>query len=461
MTVLEAARHPLGDDELLALASGELTPAQAEVAQGHVRSCGDCRARLDAARVLVAEVTALRAVPVSDAVRQQGWIALAPAARQAALRARRRQAWAVLLDPPARRLLLAASLAFLALGASVGAHLAISPPAARRPAVARTVMAADQALPRLDALPRTDLAARPGPALAPSPDRSPDRVTPRAPAPRDPGLRPEPGEQLLRCGAAVALASAQATVLRDEAHRAVVRLEAGTVRLRVPRLPAGGGLEVVTPDARVQVKGTRFTVERLPAGETRVAVTEGLVWVTPTGRNRARLVLGAGQQEVVPGEDLYLRQLEARLSAALAAGQLAEAARLAQQCLDVATSPARVGDVKLRLAAIRTRLGDLAEAARLYREVGEGPGHPVTRQNALAFLARLQQRQGRGAESEATWRTLLSRHPGGLHARDALMELVQAGCKRPTAQAEADRRQLAGAHPDAPDVTRLLARCRP
>ena len=74
-----------------------------------------------------------------------------------------------------------------------------------------------------------------------------------------------------------------------------LRLGQGKVWLRVPKLGPHHTLSVVTPDARVTVRGTRFSVAVLGAAgavETRVQVTEGSVWVDQAGHED---VLSAGQ----------------------------------------------------------------------------------------------------------------------------------------------------------------------
>jgi hypothetical protein len=72
-----------------------------------------------------------------------------------------------------------------------------------------------------------------------------------------------------------------------------LRLGSGTVSLRVPKLGAHRTLSVVTPDARVTVRGTRFSVSFAgDRSETRVRVTEGSVWVDHAGKED---VLAAGQ----------------------------------------------------------------------------------------------------------------------------------------------------------------------
>ncbi len=70
--------------------------------------------------------------------------------------------------------------------------------------------------------------------------------------------------------------------LRDSTQREEIGLSSGKVDVTVPPLDAGGSFEVVTPDARVLVHGTRFSVEvgkRDGTQWTAVVVTEGEVSV--------------------------------------------------------------------------------------------------------------------------------------------------------------------------------------
>ncbi|HEX4340215.1 MAG TPA: FecR domain-containing protein [Polyangiaceae bacterium] len=91
------------------------------------------------------------------------------------------------------------------------------------------------------------------------------------------------------------------STVRFDAHVAAdgagqdLNLTHGTVSLRVPKLGPHHTLSVVTPDARVTVRGTRFSVSVLGGGdqhETRVHVTQGSVWVDHAGKED---VLSAGQ----------------------------------------------------------------------------------------------------------------------------------------------------------------------
>jgi ferric-dicitrate binding protein FerR (iron transport regulator) len=100
-------------------------------------------------------------------------------------------------------------------------------------------------------------------------------------------------------GTEVALRGGTDTTLGGDDVTQVVRLDAGEIALHVAKLAADRRFEVRTPDAEVEVRGTRFTVAIAPAGEcgdgtvTRVEVTEGVVAVRYQG---AEVRVAAGQQ---------------------------------------------------------------------------------------------------------------------------------------------------------------------
>ncbi|MDP9036530.1 MAG: FecR family protein, partial [Myxococcota bacterium] len=85
-----------------------------------------------------------------------------------------------------------------------------------------------------------------------------------------------------------------------EGPEQVLHLEAGAIDLQVAKLAAGQRFLVDTPDAEVEVRGTRFRVSIVPADAscgdgtvTRVSVTEGIVAVRYAGLETA---LTAGTQ---------------------------------------------------------------------------------------------------------------------------------------------------------------------
>jgi FecR protein len=100
-----------------------------------------------------------------------------------------------------------------------------------------------------------------------------------------------------RQGAHVSLtANTRLSAVSSEPQHELLRLAAGSVSVRVPKLGKGATFAVQTPDSMVTVHGTVFSVTVLSAGltsETCVAVSEGLVAVERSGQVT---MVGAGEQ---------------------------------------------------------------------------------------------------------------------------------------------------------------------
>jgi hypothetical protein len=495
-------------DAIFALAAEELSEREANAANAHLVLCRGCRRLYAGARELQREGLRLgdaAARGVDDLTHRRLWQSLAPEAAAAAERVQHRRAWSIVLASP--RLRWAAAIVVLmggllvyglgrgpqpppaeaAIGGASAAQRqarAVEPPPALGPG-SRSKLAGSLSpspSPRgkarqhrrrvrrwgtgrrqspvamdLDLTgPLTEPLGPPPPAPAALKPSVPAALTPSAPA----ALTPAPGERKLRCGGLLASRGATVRILRDQPRAALIRLSTGRIGMRVPKLPRGGRVEIVTPDALVRVVGTRFTVKRGPRPETTVTVTEGVVRVTPTGRNRKTVVLRAGDSRTVLGEGAYLKQLRGQLAAALSAGRLKDAARLGRQYLAVTSKPAHASTMKLRLAGIVARLGLTAEAVKLYEDVLGAAPHAVARQNALAFLARLYERLGKTHKALGIWRGLVKKYPDGLFTVDALMALVRAGCRQAGAQQDHHRKQLAKRAARHRAARVLLRRCR-
>ena len=118
-----------------------------------------------------------------------------------------------------------------------------------------------------------------------------------------------PGDRLRAAGGPLELAAGDGTslavaagselhLLRGDAER-WLRLASGAVSVHVAKLKRGERFVLVTPDAEVEVRGTRFKVDVVPGTAdcgggtvTRVAVEEGLVEVR-TASGDARVPAGA------------------------------------------------------------------------------------------------------------------------------------------------------------------------
>ncbi|MEP7050342.1 MAG: FecR domain-containing protein [Pseudomonadota bacterium] len=224
----------------------------------------------------------------------------------------------------------------------------------------------------------------------------------------------------------------QHPVLAASTHEDWLDLEQGLVTLQVAKLAPGLGLAVQTPDARVIVHGTRFSVQvsqRAPSGTvTSVAVTEGRVEVDSLGRV---VFLGPGEhwssQSATPkpapapasGAELPPnvgpaaarvavvsppRTLPTSPAAHAARGSqstLAEENRLYTQAL------ARAGGAELPSA-----LSDLATLIQRY------PRSPLA-QNARVERFRLLQQSGNGVAAAEEARRYLSEYPSGFARNEA------------------------------------------
>jgi hypothetical protein len=105
-------------------------------------------------------------------------------------------------------------------------------------------------------------------------------------------------------GAHAIVERASALKLTAAREHEALFLASGGVDVEVPKLDAARGFSVETPDARVSVHGTRFTVrvESSARGpRTRVEVTRGLVSVQHAGRE---VFLTAGQSWPEPAAEL-------------------------------------------------------------------------------------------------------------------------------------------------------------
>jgi TolA-binding protein len=226
----------------------------------------------------------------------------------------------------------------------------------------------------------------------------------------------------------------------DAANEDWLELEQGLVTLQVAKLPLGLELSVQTPDARVTVHGTRFSVQvspRTPSGTvTSVAVTEGRVEVD--GRGQV-VFLGPGDhwssQTSAPGSvDVPVSPLDRQADAPLGAARpvatslarpltSARAARASESTLAeenrlYAQALTHAGASELSLA-----LADLATLIARY------PGSPLA-QNARVDRFRLLQQSGNGSAAAQEARRYLSEYPNGF-ARGEARGLALLGLESP------------------------------
>ena len=425
-------------ERVVELAAG-VAGAHARGVALHMEQCASCQQTLAQATQLLDAAADLRQRPADHPRQDRLWQQLIGEAQRSSRRMARRAAWRTVLGSPVARVGAVAALLLVMLALVVANRLGTG---ARRPEAAAQL----EVSPRVNVKhPAPEAVVRRGaaPAAAAAPARR-DVAWRRVARARS---RPvvsrvaSRGARRLACGALLRDTAGSSRVTRDQPLQAEVRLDQGRVALQVPRLPRGGQLRVVTPDAVVLVKGTRFAVQR-QGGSTTVEVSRGAVLVQPVGRNRRSRLLSAGERWLVPGEAAYLRSLWQQMEQAVDRQDFVRAAARGRRYLAVTSQPARATSVRLRLAGALARLGRFGEAAALYRDVSLGRGRPVARENALALLAGLHERRGRSRQALAVWRQLVARFPRGAHARDAWMRLVRASCGEQTPAALSARAGL-------------------
>jgi ferric-dicitrate binding protein FerR (iron transport regulator) len=226
----------------------------------------------------------------------------------------------------------------------------------------------------------------------------------------------------------------------DAASEDWLELEQGLVTLRVAKLPPGLGLSVQTPDARVTVHGTRFSVRvspRAPSGTvTFVAVTEGRVEVDSRGQ---AVFLGPGDhwssQTSAPEPEaapVSLPDPHANARAGAAPPVTTSLARPPTSARAARVSESTLAEENRLYAQALTHAGagELSPAlADLATLIERYPGSPLA-QNARVERFRLLQQSGNVAAAAQEARRYLSEYPSGF-ARGEAQRLALLGLETP------------------------------
>jgi len=241
------------------------------------------------------------------------------------------------------------------------------------------------------------------------------------------------------------LAERTRLILNQHAVQAVteledwVELEQGLVTLQVEKLAPGLGFSVQTPDARVTVHGTRFTVQvspRAPSGTvTSVAVSEGRVEVASPGHV---VFLGPGEHWSSPGAALEAQTPPGTVSQipassaepALPNVSSSAPALPAPHATPIAGSTLADENRLYTRALTHAGGGDLTSAlAELGTLTQRYPRSPLA-QNARVERFRLLQQSGNGSAAAQEARRYLSEYPNGF-ARAEARGLALAGLNTP------------------------------
>jgi len=254
---------------------------------------------------------------------------------------------------------------------------------------------------------------------------------------------PADGGASLQLSTGTALALSGSTAFRVDSQGAVERfsLQHGELSAHVAKLTAGQRFIVATPDAEVEVRGTRFRLHVLEQAEacgegsrTRLEVTEGVVEVRRAG---ASIMIKAGQQwpsdcgsvpktaandqaaplrsEPAAPANRDLKRRPASIGeAAGATPATAAALPVAPERTSALTQP---NDLYQEGVALR-RQGDVSGALRAYQEViTRFPGNPLAENARVERMRVLAKSHDGGARDEA--RLYLARYPHGFAANEA------------------------------------------
>jgi hypothetical protein len=281
-------------------------------------------------------------------------------------------------------------------------------------------------------------------------------------------LAPGASVELALDGGATLRLNGPARVALEGATGAVaVRLAEGRVEATVAHRKPGETFTVVTPDLRVEVRGTTFSVVKRPTG-SRVEVSEGRVQVSFVD-GRSTFVAAGGfadtnvrDEPAPPGEGPpacaeIARACQAATRAARASMRGRDAARALRLITDGSRETAAGerscgADVVacqdelgyLRAEALNLR-GQVADAVAAYHALDRRGAPAAMRQNALYAAAQLERRRGRAAEARADYERALAAAPRGALHEEALLGAME------TAQDAGDGRRaraLAGRYLD-------------
>jgi hypothetical protein len=240
---------------------------------------------------------------------------------------------------------------------------------------------------------------------------------------------PASGGASLQLSTGTNLTLAGDTQLRVQSQSAVERfaLWRGELSARVAKLADGQRFILQTPDAEVEVRGTRFVVTVLEHGDacssatrTRVHVTEGIVEVRST-LGLARLSAGQSWPAGCGVEEAQTPHptLPPTVQPLPAASQQRRAAApdSGETPSERASALVRQNDLFAEAVA-RRRLGDVSAALGAYQQLmREYPSSPLAENAAVERLRLLSQQQPAKARAEA--QVYLKRYPRGFAIEEA------------------------------------------
>jgi TolA-binding protein len=249
------------------------------------------------------------------------------------------------------------------------------------------------------------------------------RATWRAPAPPQPTASPRAAAVAPRSRAAVrAIGAARYTRVQPPPDDAL-RLDDGTIVLEVAPLPSGERFRVMTEDAEVEVRGTRFQVSASRGKLTGVTVASGRVEVRSAGGGRVVLdpgdewVSSAGEvnDRVATAKEADPKEVESKSTPAPAPGvSRPPRARTASAPVDPAAAPSiprEAAHASFDRAWSLLRQGDAQRAAALFAEVERTSGDGDIAEDALYWRSVATARTGDRPAARALFESFLRRFP--------------------------------------------------
>jgi hypothetical protein len=213
-------------------------------------------------------------------------------------------------------------------------------------------------------------------------------------------------------------------VVESATRSSLVVLERGTARFSVPHRRERPAFVVQAGDARVEVVGTRFRVQRV-GGSAEVETYEGVVRVIAAGRalQLARGQRWSGAAPAAPAASSAPAPAPTTTAAVAEAATEQLAASEPEVTPTRADGTARSGQRARFEHATALEASAPREALRAYRTLSEERGPWA--QNALYALARLELELGRRARARTLLQRYLEQHPEGANAADARALLLR------------------------------------
>jgi ferric-dicitrate binding protein FerR (iron transport regulator) len=245
---------------------------------------------------------------------------------------------------------------------------------------------------------------------------------------------PANGGAALQLSTGTSLALAGSSAFRVDSQGAIEHfsLLRGELSARVAKLTAGQRFIVATPDAEVEVRGTRFRLNVLSQAEscgagtrTRLEVTEGVVEVRASGKAievkageywPVDCSAGSAQETSVTPEPAAQESAPSAKRAARTTGATAPASD-AERTLERASALAAANDLFAEGVAKR-RQGDVSGALRAYQELLTRFPRSALAENALVERMRLLASTGDPAKVGEAKR-YLARYPHGFAIKEA------------------------------------------